>query len=356
MTIAASDIVTLLPTSDDIRAAVSHAIKSGVPYTYDRMEKDAWRRVARIARGKVNEAMIRRFAAGIGIALVEQEKSYRDHDDFDFIFMARRGKVDADVKTFHVLTHFLGSTRKPLNVADLLCGLDYPTPEWHRFFPMLVPFDYKRHKDVYIFGVSVEADSDWKALSVLPYPWSAFPDAPGEASLVNPNKIAARERFGSTLEVSLSWSALSGGGAVVYEVGDDAYQAQFKLDNAGSWSCKGLLSFLAVQLDDDARKRLWKQRASLVLIATESADTIRSTFDAARFYEVFPRQEYVLHLIGWIGRDEFGRKAKHLPKGSSCYFYPPKENPNDRHAPGTKTDNWYVLPGVLNPITTLMEA
>lgn len=356
MATSTTDIVKLQPTPDEIRAAVCYAIKSGVPYTYDRMEKDAWRRIARIARGKANEVMIRRFAAQNGIASEEQEKSHRNHDDFDFIFTAKRGCVKADVKTFHVLTHFLGKTRKLFNATDLLCGLDHPTLDWHRFFPMLVPLDYKHHKEVYVFGVSVEAESDWKATSALSYPWSAFPDLSDEATLVDPEKIDAREKSGSALEVSVSWPALGGGGAAVYEAGDEAKQAQFKLEDAGSWSRKGLSSFLALQLNDDARRHLWKQRTSLALTATEGANTIATVFDDARFYEVFPRQEYVLYLIGWIGRADFERIAKHLPKGSSCYFYPPKESPKDKHAPGTKTDNRYVLPGVLNPIATLLEA
>ncbi len=78
MTITADDIVTLHPLPGDIREAVDYAIKSGVPYTYNRMNKDAWRRVARIARGKVNESLIYRFAESLGIQPAIQDKSYRD--------------------------------------------------------------------------------------------------------------------------------------------------------------------------------------------------------------------------------------------------------------------------------------
>ncbi len=311
---------------------------------------------ARSARGKVNEAMIRRFTAGMGIASEEQQKSYRDHDDFDFTFMANRGRIEADVKTFHVLTHFLHHPRQPFNLDDLLCGVNSLSKEWHRFFPMLVPQDYKEHKEVYVFGVSVEAESDSKSKSALPYPWSAFPDTDDEAFLVDPAAIAARERSATKLDVTLSWPALGGGGATVFEAGAGARQQPLNLKDAGAWSRNDLSSFLAVQVDDEARRRLWKQKAALSLTAKEGATTITSSYPDARFREVFPRQDYVLYLIGWIGRDAFEAIAKPLAKGSPCYFYPPKQSPSDNHQPGTKTANRHVLPGNLNPIATLMEA
>ena len=156
MTITAIDIITLRPNPDDIRDAVSYAIKSGVLYTYNRMSKDAWRRVARIARGKVNESMIRQYAESIGIRAVTQDKSYRQHDAFDFTFNGARGRVEADVKTFHVLTQFIKPPRATFTTDALLSGVDHTSPQWHLFFPMLVPQDYKRHKEVYVFAVSVE--------------------------------------------------------------------------------------------------------------------------------------------------------------------------------------------------------
>ncbi len=356
MTIATTDIIALRPTPDDIRAAVSYAIKSGDPYTYNRMGKDAWRRVARIARGKVNETMIRRHAASMGIASEEQQKSYRDHDDFDFTFAATRGRVEADVKTFHVLTHFLSAPRQPFSLDELLCGVNSLSKDWHRFFPMLIPQDYKEHKEVYVFGVSVEAGLDSTAKSALPYPWSAFPDTEVEAFLVDPAAIAARERSATNLDVTLTWPALGGGGATVFEAGAGARQQPLNLKDAGAWSRNDLSSFLAIQVDDEARRRLWKQKAALSLTATEGATSITSSYPDARFREVFPRQDYVLYLIGWIGRDDFERTAQPIAKGSSCYFYPPKQSASDKHQPGTKTANRYVLPGNLNPIAKLMEA
>lgn len=357
MTVTAADIITLRPEQEDIREAVRYAIKSGVPYTYDRMSKDAWRRVARIARGKVNESLIRRFAATLGVVPATEDKSYRRHDAFDFSFAGSQGTVKADVKTFHVLTEYIKAPRSPFSVTDLLSGVDHGTPQWHLFFPMLVPQDYKHHKDVYIFAASVEAAPDPGVAPALVFPWTAFPDAAAEKFLVDPKAIQRREQGGIPLTVTITWpEGMQGTGAAIYERSGAAQQAALLLTTAVRFTRDGIASFLAIQLDDAARASLRRSRAAMVLTASGDAGArIDSPFGADRFREVFPRQDFALHLIGWIGRDEFGRIARDLPRGASCYFYPARQE-GDKHAPGTKTDNRYVLPAALQPINKLTEA
>lgn len=358
MTITANDIVTLRPLPDDIREAVSYAIKSGVPYTYNRMDKDAWRRVARIALGKVNEILIRRFTESLGIRSATQDKSYRQHDAFDFTFDGKRGRVEADVKTFHVLTQFIEAPREPFSVAGLLSGVDHSMPQWHLFFPMLVPEDYKRHKDVYVFAVSVEAKPERTAAPVLDFPWTAFPDSEVERFMVDAAAIKVREDSGHGLAVTVAWpSGMPGAGNAIYERGGQARQKRLPLGYATQVAATDLSSFLAIQLDDVAKDHLWRRRAAMTLTAQDGdKPAVTSLYDARRFHEVFPRQDFALYLIGWIDRQDFERIAQPLPDGAPCYFYPPRRDAQDNHAPGTKTANRYVLPGVLNPIATLAEA
>lgn len=357
MTVTATGIVTLRPEPDDIRAAVRYAIKSGVPYTYNRMDKDAWRRVARIARGRVNESLIRRFAESLGIRASTQDKSYRQHDAFDFIFQGKRGQVEADVKTFHVLTQFIEAPRAPFSVDALLSGVDHTMTQWYLFFPMLVPQDYKKHKEVYVFAVSVEAEPDRSATPILVYPWAAFPDSEAERLLVDLDAIKAREAAGDGLMVTLAWPVgMPGAGNAVYERSGQARQKALPFADATQLSDNRFASFLAIQLDDAAKNYLWRSRQVMTLTAQDGDQpAVTSQYDARRFREVFPRQDFALHLVGWIGRDEFERIARPLPDGAPCYFYPPKRDAQDNHAPGTKTANRYVLPGVLNPIATLTE-
>lgn len=357
MTVTAADIVTLRPLPDDIREAVRYAIKSGVPYTYNRMDKDAWRRVARIARGKVNESLILRFTKSLDIQSATQNKSYRQHDAFDFTFDGKRGRVEADVKTFHVLTQFIEAPRAPFSMDALLSGVDHSMPQWHLFFPMLVPQDYKRHKEVYVFAVSVEAKPDRTATPVLDFPWAAFPDSEAERFMVDAAAIKAREDGGNDLAVTLAWpEGMPGVSNVIYERDGQARQKRLPLADATQVANAGLASFLAIQLDDAAKDHLWQRREAMTLTAQDGdKPTVTSKYDARRFREVFPRQDFALHLIGWIDRQDFERIAQPLPDGSPCYFYPPKRDAKDNHAPGTKTANRYVLPGVLNPIATLTE-
>ena len=351
MTITTSDIVILRPQPDDIREAVRYAIKSGVPYTYDRMHKDAWRRVARIARGKVNETLIRQHVESLGISLTTQNKSYREHDRFDFVFNGKQGRVDADIKTFHILTQYVKPPRAPFSTDALLSGV---VPgmgnEWHQFFPMLVPQDYSQNKDMYVFAVSVEAEPNWRVVPVLDYPWTAFPDSEAERSLVDPAAVRTRESTGNGLVVTVEWPRdMSGKGNVIHESGGQARQQQLPLTKTTKLTVTNVASFLAIQLDDIAQYYLRQQKQSAIKLVAKQGDTpvVTSQYDVCRFHEVFPRQDFVLYLIGWICGDEFQSIAKPLSADTPCYFYPQQK--------GTKTANWYVLPGVLSPIATLTE-
>ncbi|MHB1700470.1 MAG: hypothetical protein ACYCSN_10125 [Acidobacteriaceae bacterium] len=311
--------------------------------------------MARIARGKVNESLFSRHIESLGIQSAAQDKSYREHDAFDCVFNGRHGEVETDVKTFHVLTQFIELPREPFGFDALLSGVRHGTDEWHRFFPMLVPLDYKKHKDMYVFAVSVEDKLDRSAASSLEHPWLAFPEG-DEYFLVDPKAIERREQSKVGLDVTLDWQqGMPGAGGAVYERDGDARLKPLVFQNASRASLTGLSSFLAIQLDDTAKNYLWKRQATLDLRAQETdGEAVASQFDAKRFREVFPRQGYALHLLGWIGREEFDRLAQLLPKGSPCYFYPGASS-SSAHAPGTKTDNLYVLPGELHPIQSLTK-
>lgn len=356
MAIMAADIVTLTPGANDIQQAVKYAIKSGEAYTYNRMNKGTWLRVARIARGKVNEILFSRYIESLGIQPTAQDKSYRQHDAFDYVFNGQDGKVETDVKTFHVLTQYITLPREPFVFDTLLSSVRHDSSEWHRFFPMLVPADYKKHKNVYVFAVSVEDKTNLSATSSLEHPWLAFPEGNDEYFLVDQRAIKRREQAKIGLDVTLDWQQdMPGAGGAVYESDGDAQIKALSFQDASCASLTGLSSFLAIQLDDMAKKYLLKKQATIDLNAKETGGgELTSRFDAKRFREVFPRQGYALHLLGWISNDEFDRLAKLLSKGSPCYFYPDVSS-GSNHEPGTKTDNRYVLPGELHPIQSLTK-
>ena len=208
-----------------------------------------------------------------------------------------------------------------------------------------------------MFAISVEAMPDQTASPVLDFPWVAFPNSKAERFMVDAADIMVRENDGCDLTVTVAWSeGISGKGRIIYERNGLVRQMSLPLSLTCHVDLKNLASFLAIQLDDTAKKYLWQQRTAITLIGQDRYHSaVTSQFNARCFREVFPRQGFTLYLIGWIHRQEFERIAHPLPIVAPCYFYPPKQNAHDHHVPGTKTANRYVLPGVLHPIVTLME-
>ena len=115
--------------------------------------------MARIARGKANELLVRQYAESLGLKPGTEEKSYRQHDHFDFEISGSQGDILADVKTFHVLDMFIEPPRKSFSIEDLLNSVSSSEEGWYNFYPMLIPQDYRQFKDIYLFGASVEEKS-----------------------------------------------------------------------------------------------------------------------------------------------------------------------------------------------------
>jgi hypothetical protein len=357
MTLSRQDILTLsAPRTDDVIESVRYAVKS-IPHTYDRMEKVAWKRAARIARGKVNESLLLPALREMGLQPAVKEKSYRDIDFNDFVLKTTDAPVDVDLKTFHILNWFVKEPRKPISPARLVSSSDHTGP-WHDFYPMLVPYDYQKVKDLLVFAVSVEYGTASGVAPVQNFPWLAFPETPGEQFLINPDEIKRRESLNAPLSVQITWpSGMRGRADVVFEREGDAHQRPVNLPDAGV-SVEKISSLICVGLDDAARRSLGRSGGAIGMKVYDQASgrqVLSTAFKVERFKEIFPRGRYDLHVVGWIGLDEFMSRAVTIPRGTPCYFYPPRVRPGERHEPSTKTRNRYVLPQSLNPISTLTE-
>jgi hypothetical protein len=356
MPLSRKDVLTLsAPKDKDIIKSVRYAIKS-IPHTYDRMEKVTWKRAARIARGKVNELLLLPALRAMGLRLETKNKSYRAVDFNDFVLLTRDHSVDVDLKTFHVLDSFVKEPRKPISPARLVASCDHTGP-WQDFYPMLVPADYEKPKDLFIFAVSVEYDARRGTAPVLPFSWLAFPETINEKFLINATEIKRREDTNSLLSARLTWlSELQGWADVVFERKGEARQKPVDLTAAKSLSLKNLSSLVCVALDDKAKESLSRSRSEIGVKVSHQADrreVLSTAFDETRFREIFTRGRYELHLLGWLSAEEFTARAITIPRDTLCYFYPPRVRSSERHAPGTKTINRYILPQSLNPISTL---
>jgi hypothetical protein len=352
MPVGANNIVTLVPTTSQIRSGVVYAIKS-IPYTYNRMAKEPWKRVARTARGKVNEVLVLEALRSKGLHLDTVDKSYRDFDASDYILTTDNTSFSVDLKTIHILNQFVKAPRQPLSLENLTSSID-GTDQWYNFYPMLVPSDYKKPKDLFIFAVSTEAPSTRGNKSVLTFPWRAFPETSQERFLADLEQIRRRESSGDTLSVTVTWpTAFSGRASLVYERNARAAEHVIELDERLSASLEDIASLISIGLDDIAHDRMRRNPNHVITVKVfkrgYEIELLTTSFSSSRLREIFPRSEYKLHLVGWVTRVEFMSRSKALPRGTPCYFYPPGRDID----PATKTDNRYVLPQSLIPIDSL---
>jgi hypothetical protein len=358
MPILRKDILTLsTPKAKDVVESVRYAIKS-IPHTYDRMEKMAWKRAARIARGKVNESLLLPALRAMGLQPSVKDKSYRDIDFNDFVLLTGGAPAEVDLKTFHVLDWFVKNPRKPITPSRLISSCDH-TGSWQDFYPMLVPLDYKKPKDIFIFAISVEYSSTQGTAPVLPFSWLAFPEEPNEKFLIDSSEIKRREGLNELLSVQMKWpKGMHGRVNIVFERKGEARQRAVNLADTNTLSLKELSSLICVGLNDEAKENLSRSKNTISILVHNQADSrvrLSTEFNASRFREIFTRGRYDLHLVGWIALSEFDNHATNIARGAPCYFYPPRDQTSATHEPGTKTNNRYVLPQSLNPISTLPE-
>jgi hypothetical protein len=320
------------------------------------MEKMTWKRAARIARGKVNESLLLPALTEMGLRPSVKDKDYRDIDFNDFVLLTRNTAVEVDLKTFHILDWFVKEPRKPITPSRLVSSSDH-TGQWQDFYPMLVPLDYKKPKDMFIFAISVEYSARRGAAPVLPFPWFAFPETPKEKFLINSAEIKRRESMNALLGAQMTWSqGLHGRVNVVFERAGEALQHAVNLAHTSTLLLKNLSSLICIGLNDEAKENLSKSNSAISILVYDQADQrarLSTIFNGFRFREIFTRGQYDLHLVGWISLKEFKEHATKIMRGTPCYFYPPRVLTSEDHDPGTKTANGYVLPQLLNPISTL---
>jgi hypothetical protein len=358
MSIKLTDILTSTPLREDIHEGVIYAVKS-IPHTYDRMEKETWKRAARIARGKVNEQIVHRDLLAMGIEVMTVIKDHREIDFNDYVLNPEGKAVQTDLKTFHVIEGLVKPPRQLFDLGSLLSSGDHTGP-WQNFYPMLVPAEYRKPKDLFIFGVSVEPRIPRSTPPLLEFSWRAFPETEAELFLIDKDQVAERKNKGKLLSVTVTWpesvrpraGRLSIGfeeGKKVSKKQEETFGYKIELASQRFVQCQNLASFICIGLDEAAYKALGSSGKSVnleVFDQSTSKNILSSMFNAGCFKEIFPRKEYRLSLVGWITLEEFRSRSALMPATTPCYFYPPERG-------GTKTKNRYVLPQTLNPINTL---
>ena len=159
----ASDIWALTPTTADLREGARYA-QISLPWTFNRMVHNTStggqrERALNIAKGIVGQEILRRKLADCGVKAEVQRKSHREDDLFDVHVNIAGTKRKLDLKTTLVYSDYPNTGRQPLSPTLIEANIDYPGPDWRRFFPMLVPADQTgQGKETYCFAIACCTD------------------------------------------------------------------------------------------------------------------------------------------------------------------------------------------------------
>jgi len=131
-----------------------------LPWTFDRMQyggnsqNGVNNRIMNIFKGVLNQNLLEKKLEEKGYSTVKDWTKYRETDLFDFEI----GDNVYDVKTCHVYDEYSEQNDREIFSLDFLIeNIDYPGPEWKRFFPATLPFTQINgieEKDRYLFGIS----------------------------------------------------------------------------------------------------------------------------------------------------------------------------------------------------------
>ena len=156
-------IRTVTATNRELKAGAEYAAVT-LPWTFNRMmlntrSSGQQERGLNIAKGIVAQKILVRELQNKGLNIGEQDKSHRDEDLFDLIIPANGSKVKFDLKSVNYYSDYAHMGREALTPELVLENGDYPGPEWHRFFPMLVPHtQINQDKEAYCFAIADSID------------------------------------------------------------------------------------------------------------------------------------------------------------------------------------------------------
>ena len=159
----AGQIWTVAATNDELRMGAEYA-EVTLPWTFNRMmlntgSSGQQERGLNIAKGIVAQKILVRALQNKGLNIGEQVKSHRDEDLFDLTIPVNGSKVKFDLKSVNYYSDYDPMGREALTPELVLENGDYPGPEWHRFFPMLVPHtQINQDKEAYCFAIADSID------------------------------------------------------------------------------------------------------------------------------------------------------------------------------------------------------
>ena len=327
---SASDILTLSPSDEARNKAAEYASRS-LPWTFNRMMKNTSAggqidRALNIAKGIVAQEVLREYLNKLSIEAIEQKKSYRLTDFFDFEMMLGQRKVRCDVKTISYYSDYPGDIREKLTPELIFKYRGYAGPDWRTFFPMLLAHtQIKQDKEICIFGISESRDF---RKSVIGYRKAnliaAFPFGESMPFYISSKLCQLREaaKKGFCVDVSLESYGLFAvpvQANILFEWQGKPQTANVKLSADGKSVRVGPMSLLStVTVTPEEYGKLagvivvktakndcrdFVPNSAMENINTTPSGTLR--FGSGEFCNLVLPNEYKLHFVGWTTREEY---------------------------------------------------
>jgi hypothetical protein len=418
-----SDIISLKPTEKQKALGCDYALKT-LPWTFNRMMSNTSTtgqnsRALNIAKGVVAQALFKSVLTDLGVNAEEEKKSHRDSDLFDLRFNINQAETKFDFKSFNIYTDYVLKGREAFSIDFLIKNQSYPGPLWTQFFPMLVPHkQIGQDKDAFIFALGSSKDfRKWNPTSIQKnYVLAAFPFGEALPFYMSPKLCLERENLekGFFVCVKIENNMLAKSTSKFYLTGEyNGKTVNYELISNSKSQVVGPFACLSSIWTQDTNSILGLETMTIKLDKNEMKSPVFSAtrknlnvepeeviFRQKDFCNLILPDDYELHLLGWIGKEEYIERCLSYPAwiwpkdsenkfanqswttfsdgdkttmakvlgegvdpkeglgimkttgrggGAACYFYP------NIHGGGIKETNFYVLLDDLKPIRKLIS-
>lgn len=328
-------IWSVIPSSTHRHYAADYA-SCTLPWTFNRMSKDPLNRGINIVKGLTAQGALQDAFTSRSIPFENQYKSYRSTDTYDLRLVG--SSLELDVKAISYYRGYPGDIRPPFSLQYIIDNRDYAGRDWRRFFPMLLTHtQIKKSKNVSVFAITESVDVRQPVLGgrsfdfiyAYPHGESATIEFFGSKGISN-----AREQAGRGLFLNLKWLADSLFATnplhitLMYEWDGERMEAPVALiPNHGSDVVGPMSVFSGIRMSVDAFESFnGSIRINIVRNDLVEPVLIQSTgrnvnvlphedmfFTRADFGNLVLPDDFRVHFLGWIEKDEYFRACLKYP-------------------------------------------
>ena len=332
-------IWTVTATNDELRMGAEYA-EVTLPWTFNRMmlttgSSGQQERGLNIAKGIVAQKIMVRALQNKGLPIGEQIKSHRDEDLFDLTIPVYGSKVKCDLKSVNYYSDYAPMGREALTPQLVMENGDYPGPEWHKFFPMLIPHtQINQDKEAYCFAIADSIDPRKHPLKGREeFHLVAFPYGMHLPFFTSKRLCEARERANEGFYITVEYQPAGlfttqqiefeligewGGeinrvsltlteGNTIDVIEPFSCLSSFKIPRESFEVFTGHIKITVTR--NDFNEPLLNSTRRNVNVPPEEEFYIR----AGDFCNLYLPEPYVLHILGWIEKEDFLERYSHYP-------------------------------------------